>query len=160
MAARIRERARKLRVGGATAVEEMEKVDTELGVARASKEMALLDARATLANARLRQAALATARQKLLETRVRAPQVSTKRLPGGKSVEWVVAGRLVSEGEMVRAFPSMAVFKLVIDRYLKLLVTVPERHAGEVREGQAVEVQVEAFPDETFRGKVARVNPT
>jgi RND family efflux transporter MFP subunit len=160
-AARMRERARKLRLGGAAAMEEMDKLETELGVARASKEMAILDARATLATARLRQAALATARQRLIETKVRAPQVSAKRLPQQSgAVEWVVAQRLVSEGEMVRAFPSMAVFKLVLDRTLKLLVTVPERHAGEVRAGQVVEVQVEAYPKELFRGTVARVNPT
>jgi RND family efflux transporter MFP subunit len=160
-ATRIRDRARKLRLGGATAAEEMDRAETELKVARAGREQALIDARATLATARHRQAVLASARQKLVETQVRAPGLSAKRQPeAANGIEWVVAQRLVSEGEMVRAFPSMAVFKLVIDRHLKLLATVPERHAGEVRAGQAVELHVEAYPGETFRGKVARVNPT
>src|SRR5262249_23038634 len=50
-------------------------------------------------------------------------------------------------------------FKLVIDRPLKLQATVPERHKGEVRVGQDAELEVEAYPGQRFAGKVARVNP-
>ncbi len=43
---------------------------------------------------------------------------------------------------------------------LNLLVTVPERHAAEVRVGQPVEVRVDAYGDKPFAARVARVNPT
>ena len=67
---------------------------------------------------------------------------------------------MASEGEMVRAFPSVAVFRLVMDRPLKLIATIPERHVGDLKVGQAAEIRVEAYPSEIFKGTVARVNPT
>jgi RND family efflux transporter MFP subunit len=77
-----------------------------------------------------------------------------------RHVEYVVAQRMVSEGEMVRAFPSVAAFRLVLDRPLKLVAPVPERHLGEVKVGQPVGFVVEAFPKEVFEGTVVRVSPT
>jgi RND family efflux transporter MFP subunit len=67
---------------------------------------------------------------------------------------------MASVGEMVRAFPSTPVFELVMDDVLKLHVMVPERYMSQVRLGLDVEVRVEAYPDDVFLGKVARINPT
>lgn len=67
---------------------------------------------------------------------------------------------MASVGEMVRAFPSTPVFELVIDDVLKLHVMVPERYMSQVQMGLDVEVRVEAYPNEVFPGKVARINPT
>jgi RND family efflux transporter MFP subunit len=52
------------------------------------------------------------------------------------------------------------VFELVLDDVLKLHVMVPERYMAQVRMGLDVEVRVEAYPNEVFPGKVARINPT
>ncbi len=43
---------------------------------------------------------------------------------------------------------------------LKLHVMVPERYMSQVKMGLDVEVSVDAYPQEVFPGKVARINPT
>jgi multidrug efflux pump subunit AcrA (membrane-fusion protein) len=156
-------RARRLGVGRVIGTEEMEKTKTEDRVARATREQAEMEAQATLASARLRQAQVETARQRLTDTRVLAPAPSPSRLPPGCSpgaLRYVVAARRVAEGEMVRPIAGTVLFRLVIDDPLKLVAQVPERHVGEVRTGQAVDLNVEAYPGEPFTGTVARLNPT
>src|SRR5947209_19956675 len=98
-------RARRLGAGRVIGLEEMEKIQTEQRVAKASREQAEMEAQATLASARLRQAQVETARQRLVDTRVLAPAPSPGRLPPGcspGSLRYVVAARKVAEGEMVR----------------------------------------------------------
>jgi multidrug efflux pump subunit AcrA (membrane-fusion protein) len=156
-------RARRLGAGRVIGAEEMEKLQTEQRVAKASREQAEMEAQATLASARLRQAQVETARQRLVDTRVLAPAPSPGRLPPGcspGSLRYVVAARRVAEGEMVRPIAGTVLFRLVIDQPLKLVAQVPERHIGEVRTGQSVALSVEAYPGETFTGTVARLNPT
>lgn len=167
-------RAKQLKPMVAISQDEFDKALNDYQVALASRDHAILEAKATLAAARQKQATLETAKQKFAETKVRVPTPSEealngvrKRLPPsfdlGKwkdKIEFVVAQRLVAEGEMVRAFPSVAVFRLVVDRPLKLITMVPERHMGEVKEHQDVEIYVEAYPRELFKGTVLRVSPT
>src|SRR5437899_215164 len=78
-------RARRLGAGRVIGLEEMEKSQTEQRVAKASREQAEMEAQATLASARLRQAQVETARQRLVDTRVLAPAPSPGRLPPGCS---------------------------------------------------------------------------
>jgi multidrug efflux pump subunit AcrA (membrane-fusion protein) len=159
-------RDRTQRVGkGSSSTEERETAQTELAVARANYLQALLDARSTLAAARHRKAALETALQKLEDCKVRAPGVRTgpeSDPNAGAGPEYVVCQRSVSEGEIVRTIvfgDQSVLFKLAIDRPLKFRAMVPERHRAEVKVGQAVELEVEAYPGEKFTGAVARVNP-
>ena len=163
-ARQVMERARRLGVGRVIGAEELEKAQAEAGATRAAREHAELEARAVLATARLRQAQLETATQRLADARVRAPCPSPARLPPGCSgpgaVRYVVAARKAAEGEMVRAFPAVTLFRLVIDHPLKLVATVPERFIGEVKAGQPVSLAVEAYPGEAFAGTVSRLNPT
>jgi RND family efflux transporter MFP subunit len=51
-------------------------------------------------------------------------------------------------------------FKLVVDRPLKLKAMVPERYRAEVRLGQQSQLEVEAYPGQIFTGQVARISPT
>jgi RND family efflux transporter MFP subunit len=51
------------------------------------------------------------------------------------------------------------VFKLVIDRVLKLRVPVPDRYVAEVKEGQQVTVKTAAY-EQAFAGTVTRINPS
>ena len=44
-----------------------------------------------------------------------------------------------------------------MDDVLKLHVMVPERYMSQVQMGLDVEVRVEAYPNEVFPGKVARI---
>src|SRR5260370_32341217 len=39
-------------------------------------------------------------------------------------------------------------------------LAVPERWAGWVKDGATVDLHVEAFPGETFQGKISRINPS
>jgi RND family efflux transporter MFP subunit len=145
------------RLGGVVAAEERDLVEKDHAVAQAEYKQALLDAQTALASARYRQAALETALQKLADTRVLAPRIAGAK--GG--VEFVVCQREVSQGEMVRGTFGMSttLFKLVIDRTLKLKAMIPERYKGELKQGQTAELEVEAYPGRKFTGTVSRINP-
>src|SRR5256884_232459 len=42
---------------------------------------------------------------------------------------------------------------------LRARLAVPERWAGWVRDGVTIDLRVEAFPGETFHGRISRINP-
>lgn len=170
------ERSQSLLKQQAISREDVEQTETDWEVAQSNTRQAVLDAEATVAAIRQREALLETARQKLRDAKIVVPSPSldrsttqrrvvqaaaVARRTAASEVEYVVASRMISEGEMVHDAPnSTTVFRLVIDRPLKLKANVPERHAGEIRVGQAVELTVEAWPGEQFSGSVTRVNPT
>jgi len=79
-------------------------------------------------------------------TRVRSPLTGS------------VAKRLVSAGEYVR--PGTPLFSLVAEDPLKLRGDVPERFADELKVGETVRVRVDAFPGESFEGRLTRISPT
>jgi len=135
---------------------EMLAAELDLKAAVANKKLAIATAESRLAAGRLRKAALATAEQRLADTHLFVPPAPA----GGSDVKYAVAQRMISVGEMIRAFPTANVFRLVIDDTLKLRVAVPEKHIPDVAVGQTVDVAVEAYPTATFTGKVARLNPT
>ncbi len=165
-------RAKSLYTSKALSQEEMDRVQRDFEVATATRDQAVLEAQATLAAARYRHATLQTARQKLEETKVRAPIPSNEQieavragfaplmsLPENITPKFFVAQRMVAEGEMIRAFPSTVAYKLVIDQALKLITSVPERYLGEVQVGQTARIRVEAYPQEVFVGRVSRITP-
>jgi membrane fusion protein, multidrug efflux system len=86
------------------------------------------------------------AQKKLRDATIRAP------FPGS------IKTRNVHPGEYLRV-QSPAMVLVRTDR-LRARLAVPERWAGWVRDGAAVDLQVEAFPGETFHGKVSRINPS
>lgn len=149
-------RFNRLGAGGAVTVEDRQQAQTDHQVAKAEHQQAILEAQATLASARQREASLETFRQRLKDTRIVVPR------PSDGTAEYIVCKREVAEGEMVRAMPgsSTSLFQLVIDQPLKLKVTVPERHKGEIRPDQEVDLAVDAYPGERFRGRVARISPS
>ena len=155
------QRARRLT--GAMSAEDREQIETDHEVARANYQQAVLDAEATLASARYRQASLESMQRRLQETRILAPFPRGVE-SYGDPVEYAVCQRSVAEGEVVWAMPnipgaSTTLFKLVIDRPLKFQATVPERHRGDIKIGQSAELEVEAYPSEPFAGRVSRINP-
>jgi multidrug efflux pump subunit AcrA (membrane-fusion protein) len=158
----------------AVARDELEQAETDYRVAQANTRQAVMDAEQTLAAIRYKQAMLETARQRLQDTRVVVPQPSAPPAAPreialastasaakiAKQITYVIAARMLSEGEMVHTMPPSPAFRLVMDQPLKLKAAVPERHMGEVKIGQTVELAVEAYPGETFAGTVDRINPT
>lgn len=69
----------------------------------------------------------------------------------------LIAERYVSPGEYVR--PDSKVVHLVDLDPLRLELTIPEADIAAVKEGQRVDFQVDAFPDETFSGTVRYIGP-
>jgi multidrug efflux pump subunit AcrA (membrane-fusion protein) len=157
--------------GSGVSREEREQGETDAKVAHANLQQAVLDAHSTLAAVRHKQSLLATAQQRLADTQLKAEPLSQNRLkdlqllpPAVRSqlppMEFVVAQRMATEGEMAKANMVAPVFRLVMDDPLKMQATLPERYIDEVKQGQQVQLQVEAYPTETFRGWVGRVNRT
>lgn len=70
-------------------------------------------------------------------------------------IDGSVAARVVNVGDYVR--PGTVVFKLVQDDPLKFRGEIPERDVPSVQPGQDIRVVVDAFPGETFTGRVSRV---
>lgn len=156
---RVYDRQKNLSATSAGTKQSLEQAETDLKVAETGLRQARIDSRAALAAVEHREALLMLAKQKFSETTVKTPKTSLK-LASGKESNFVVAERLVSVGEMVRAFPSTPVYELIVDDVLKLRVLVPERYISQVKLGLDVEIRVEAYPDEVFPGKVVRINPT
>lgn len=155
------ERAKLMRQQNIMAQEEYDTRLTEYQVAINNRAQAMIEARAVKVGVLYRLAMLKTAEQRLRDTVVVVP-TPTRRPGMPAKVEYVVAQRKVTEGEMVKDGPtsSAQVFQLVMDTVLKFQATVPERYIGRVRTGQKVEIRVEAYPDEVFAGEVSWVNPT
>jgi RND family efflux transporter MFP subunit len=120
-------------------------------VAARAADVALMNARAALADARTRAAEVAVAGKRLDDATVRAPGRE-----GDPRPKYQVAARSVSEGEYVT--PGRAMFRLVASDPVRFRAAVPERFSGEVVVGQDAEAHVEAYR-EAFAGRVARVSP-
>jgi len=91
------------------------------------------------------QAMVDFAHKRLSDTEVLAP------------IAGEVRQRLVSSGEAVKE--KTPLFQLVITEPLKFQGTVPERFAPDIKMEQPVDLQVEAFADRVFPGRVLRVSP-
>jgi len=85
------------------------------------------------------------AEKKLKDATIRAP------FPGS------IKTRDVHPGEFLRLQGPVLV--LVRTDTLRARLAVPERWAGWVKDGATVDLQVEAFPGESFHGRVSRINP-
>jgi RND family efflux transporter MFP subunit len=86
------------------------------------------------------------AEKKLADAVIRAP------FPGA------IKTRNVHPGEYLRV--QSPVMVLVRTDRLRARLAVPERWAGWVKDGAMVDLHVEAFPGETFQGKISRINPS
>ncbi len=91
------------------------------------------------------EALLALERERLKDMIVEAP------------FDGVLSRRRVSVGQFVNVGNPLVTL-LAVDR-LKLAFTVPERFAGRLAEGQAVELMVTPHPGRTFRGEITFVDP-
>lgn len=70
----------------------------------------------------------------------------------------VISARFVSGGEAVS--PGAQLFTVVNAAELELAGRVAVQDAARVRAGQPVTFSLDAFPNQVFRGRVARVDPT
>lgn len=155
------ERAKNLYQKKSATDQEFEQAQTDLQVEEAALQQTMLDIRATLAAVRYSQSVLETANRQLTETKIFAPPSDFPSLAElqQQGAGYVVAKRMATAGElaMTGAGPLL---ELVIDDALKLKATVPERYASEVQVGQTVEIKVEAWPNDVFHARIARISPT
>ena len=153
-------RANELFQGKAMSEEDTQQRRSEYDVAKAALDQANYDARAALAAIRHRLVLLRIAARKLELATIRVPTPTQRELMP-KEVRYAVVDRKVTEGEMLKDAPgaSTATFDLVMDGVLKLEAQVPERYAGDVKQGQDAQIHVDAYPDRVFAGKVLRISP-
>jgi multidrug efflux pump subunit AcrA (membrane-fusion protein) len=139
-------------------------LDTALRVAKSAYDVEVLTARSLVAQAWSLKGDLDIASQRLTDATTRAPStpeattqpVDTGRAPG-EAHAYVVTARFVNVGELVREITPC--YRLVDDNPIKLRAKVPERYVAEIKVGQKVKANVEAYPKVDFQGTVSRVNP-
>lgn len=92
------------------------------------------------------EAALAVAALNVTRSRVQAPFDSA------------ISERLVGAGDYVKV--GMPLFHIVNDKLIKFITSVPERFAGEVKKDQVAVFNVDAYPGQSFEGKVLLISPS
>ena len=118
---------------------------TALQSKQASYDLSLQTAKNLRASIQGSEASMKLADRQLRDTDIRSP------------FDGYVEKRLVNLGELVKTqMPVMAVVR--VDP-LKVIAEIPEKMAPCIKDGQAVELHVDAYPDQTFIGKVSRISP-
>jgi membrane fusion protein (multidrug efflux system) len=108
-------------------------------------DQAVAAAAQAAAEVKAAEAAEAIARLNLSRSNVRAP------------FDAAVAERIASAGDFMRV--GSPLFRIVNDGVLKYIVQAPERYAGDVRKEQVVRFTVDAYPTQTFEGRVYLISP-
>jgi membrane fusion protein (multidrug efflux system) len=108
-------------------------------------DAAIAEAEQARATVKAAEAAEAVALLNLQRSKVKAP------------FDAAVAERIASAGDFVKA--GAPLFRVVNDGLLKFIFQVPERYAGQVRKDQPVQFTVDAYPGQTFEGKVYLISP-
>ncbi len=140
-----------LKSSNSISAEDLEQARSEALVLESDWQNQLLMANSAAATARLRNAELSVANQRLQDIVISAPIPTNV-----ENQTYSITERLVSEGTLVR--PGTEVFRLVLGRTLKLKLSVPESHSGDVVVGQPVEVLTGSTLKPTI-GSVARISP-
>jgi membrane fusion protein, multidrug efflux system len=139
-------RAQELMAEGLIARGTFDEAEARYNAARAAYDMALQNVRNLQAQATGRSASVALAHKKLRDTLIRAPFAGQ------------IKERLVSPGQYVKV--QTPVMAIVDNDPLRVRLKVPEKMAGWVALGQPVTVQVEAYPGQSFQGKLSRMSPS
>jgi membrane fusion protein (multidrug efflux system) len=111
----------------------------------ADLDLAIAQAEQARAEVKAAEAASAIAQLNLSRSHVRA------------AFDGAVAERVASAGDFVKI--GAPLFKLVNDDTLKLVVQAPERYAAAVKMDQPLLFTVDAWPGETFEGRIYLINP-
>jgi multidrug efflux pump subunit AcrA (membrane-fusion protein) len=112
---------------------------------QASYDLAVQNAKNLRASIQASEAAMKLADRQVRDTEIRSP------------FDGYVEKRLVNLGELVKTqTPVMTVVR--VDP-LKVIAEIPEKMAPWIRDGQPVQLNVDAYPDRMFTGKVSRISP-
>jgi len=113
--------------------------------ARASRDLAIQQVDQLIGQLQSSEAMSRLAEKKVADASIRAP------------FDGAVKERKVNLGEYLKV--QSPVMVLVRMDHMRARLEVPEKWAGAVHTGAAVEVRVAAYPNEVFQGKLARINP-
>ncbi len=143
-------RVRRLQADGAVTQQQVDRTLAALEEAQARYQLTeaqLRNAQVQIAQAEAHvhqmEAALAQARQQLSYTQVRAP------------ISGQVAKKSVEPGQFVQ--PGQPLMVVVGDTEVWVVANLKETDLAEVRPGQPVDIEVDAYPDHSFRGVVASI---
>jgi len=123
----------------------LDDAETALQSKRASYDASLQTAKNLRASIQASEATMKLADRQFRDTQIRAP------------FDGYIEKRLVNLGELVKA--QMPVIAVVRVDPLKVIAEIPEKMAPWIRDGQAVELHVDAYPTRMFEGKVSRISP-
>jgi multidrug efflux pump subunit AcrA (membrane-fusion protein) len=138
-------RARQLAGRNLLPREQLEQAQTKVETARAAYDRSLAAARQIRADITAHSSSLRLAERDVQDATIRAP------------FDGYIAERLVALGQFVR--PETPVVRLVRLHPLRIRAEIPERFAPAIRVGQGLSVRVDAFPDNTFEGRLTRISP-
>ena len=140
------ERATELRKRQLVSQQSLDDADAVLRTKQAEYDAALQNAGNLAADIDASQAAARLAERQLRDASIKAP------------FDGYIQQRMVSLGELVKE--QMPVMKIVRVDPLKVTAEIPEGLAPFIQSGQPVDLQVDAYPDRAFNGKVSRISPT
>jgi len=93
------------------------------------------------------KATLELARKRLQDTLIKSP------------IDGLVKLKMTEEGQYVNTMRSGPLFSVIQIEPMKLKFSIPEGYAAELKKGQTVRVRVDAYPGESFPGKVTTIDP-
>jgi len=102
-------------------------------------------------------AELATAALNLAKANLELARVNLRESTIVSAIDGVVTARHVDEGNLVA--PGQRIVSLAEIETVKVLVAVPERYGGQIRQGMPARIAVDAFKDRTFEAEVYSVYP-
>jgi RND family efflux transporter MFP subunit len=120
---------------------------------------ALVSAKANASQTSLRKEDVKSAQAGIAQAQaqVRLAQEQLANTSVRSSVDGIVAKRMVDPGQSVA--PTQPLATLVDVKTVYFEAQVSETVLSQVRPGQTVDVKVDAYPKNTFIGKVAKINP-
>jgi RND family efflux transporter MFP subunit len=140
------DRATELRKRQLVSQQSLDDADAVMRTKQAEYDAALQNAGNLAADIDASQAAARLAERQLRDASIKAP------------FDGYVQQRMVSLGELVKE--QMPVMKIVRVDPLKVTAEIPEGLAPYIQSGQLVDLQVDAYPNRAFNGKVSRISPT
>jgi len=143
------ERMQSLYKEGAVSRNDVDTARAKRDALKATLDGALDQVRSLRDQLKEQQALLDLARRNLGYTVIRAP------IDGSIKQRDVSVGQYIAGGSM----QNTKLLVMVRDDPLKLKASVPERFQGQIRPGQEVKLQVEAYSGRDFTGTVTRVGP-
>ncbi|MBI3015330.1 MAG: efflux RND transporter periplasmic adaptor subunit [Candidatus Tectomicrobia bacterium] len=141
------------------AVAQKRVVEAQVQQAEADLEAARARVQSAQAQIKTNEAQVAQAAAAL-----RQAQINLEKATIYSPIDGIVVARNVDVGQTVAASlqaPTLFIIALDLSR-LQIDTSVPEADVGRIQEGQEVQFTVDAFPSQTFRGRVSqvRLNPT